>query len=350
MESARKHKAPVGIVGATGYTGSELARLLLRHPGVELKGISSESRAGEPFSDVHPFFAEIFDDKLVTARELFDNEEIQLRFLALPHGISMDYVKSYRDNEARVVDLSGDFRLDGKETYDAWYPKKHSYEEGFADAAYGIPELNRDVILKKKLIANPGCYPTASLLGLAPLIVAGIVEPDIIIDAKSGVTGAGVKPGETTHFSNVSDNFKAYGLRNHRHTIEIELHLNTLNNKRHRVQFTPHLLPVDRGILATMYCKPSVEGDSINLEEIYKQYYADEYFIRVRKSPPSIKDVRGTNFCDIYSCYDPRTGRIIIVSAIDNLVKGAAGQAIQNMNLLLGFPENCGLDLIPLRP
>lgn len=344
-------KVQVGIVGATGYTGSELARFLLVHPHVTLAGISSESYAGKPFSEVHSLFQSICDQKLVTARELLDNRDIELVFLALPHGVSMEFVRDTDLSERKIVDLSGDFRLDSKQTYDAWYPKEHVYPEGFEGAVYGLPELFADDIRDARLVANPGCYPTASILGVAPLVDAGHIEASVIVDAKSGVTGAGVKPKISTHFSNVHDDFKAYGLPLHRHTIEIELAMDRLDGETHRVQFTPHLLPVDRGILATIYCKPSSIGSSTKaIGDVYGEFYRGAPFIRWRDQPPSIKDVRGTNYCDIHAYYDERSERIIVFSAIDNLVKGAAGQAVQNMNLMLGFAETSGLGQIPLRP
>ncbi|MDX1438478.1 MAG: N-acetyl-gamma-glutamyl-phosphate reductase, partial [Rubricoccaceae bacterium] len=246
----------VGIVGATGYTGAELARILLRHPDVTLGGISSETYAGQSFSAVHPSFKNICELALVNAEQLLGDDDIEVLFLALPHGVSMDFVREVYGTNKKIIDLSADFRLDEKALYDAWYPKPHEFPEGLDGSVYGLPELFADGIQSASLIGNPGCYPTASILGIAPAVRAGIVEPDIIVDAKSGVTGAGVKPKSSTHFSTVNDDFKAYGLPRHRHTVEIEQALDKLNGKDHRVQFTPHLLPVDRGILATIYCRP----------------------------------------------------------------------------------------------
>lgn len=343
-------KTQVGIIGATGYTGSELARILVRHPNVILAGISSETHAGKDFSEVHPMFSEIFDLSLVRAKDLLADENIEILFLALPHGVSMEFVREMDTGGRRIIDLSADFRLDSSETYDAWYPKPHVYPQGFQSSVYGVPELFANEIRSSNLIGNPGCYPTAAILGLAPLAYGGVIDPDIIVDAKSGVTGAGVKPKATNHFSNVHGDFKAYGLPTHRHTIEIEQTLNKLNKKDHRIQFTPHLLPVDRGILATIYCRSAVKAETLHLEELYREFYKDKPFIRWRSFPPSIKDVRGTNYCDIYAYFDKRSDKIIVLSVIDNLMKGAAGQAVQNMNLLLGIDETTGLDQIPLRP
>lgn len=342
-------KKKIAIIGATGYTGSELVRLLYGHPQVEIVAITSESRKGETFDQVHPAFRQLVDLELTSINDI-GQKDIDLAFLALPHGVSMDFVKEHADADFPIVDLSGDFRLDAPKTYEDWYSKKHVFPEGFEDAAYGIPELNRDVIKTKKLIANPGCFPTSAILGLAPLCANGLIEDSVIVDAKTGVTGAGVKAKETTHFPNVNDNFKAYGVKTHRHTIEIEEKLSGFQSKNLTVQFTPHLLPVDRGILATSYAKPKEKIDAKKLKEVYQEFYANEPFIRLIDKVPELKNVRGTNFCDIFVTYDERTGNIICISAIDNLMKGAAGQAVQNMNLLFGFKETQGLDIIPLKP
>ena len=341
----------VAIVGATGFTGSELVRLLYHHPNVEISLITSESRAGEKFSDVHPFFRGIVDQELFSVKAL-RNYQLDLIFLALPHGISMDYVRDYQDLKVPIIDLSGDFRLSSPSVYEEWYPKKHSFPDGFAGAAYGIPELFNSEINQSALIGNPGCYPTSVILGAAPLLSAGLVDADhIIADSKSGVTGAGVKAKPVNHFSAVNDNFKAYGVKTHRHSIEIQEKLEQLAGKPVKVQFTPHLLPIDRGILSTIYLRPSREDFSEDLlRQNYVSYYAESPFVRLLDSPPTVKNVRGTNFCDIYTTYDPRTGNIIVMSAIDNLVRGAAGQAIQNMNLIFGLEETSGLSQIPLYP
>ncbi len=343
-------KKKIGIIGATGYTGSELVRILHNHEGVEIAVITSESRAGERFSDVHPFFEGIVDTVLKPADQI-DDMGLDLVFLALPHGVSMDFVKKYKDKDFKIIDLSGDFRLDSPEVYEEWYNMPHRYPEGFGDAVFGIPELYREHIKKARLVANPGCYPTSAILGVAPLLALGIVHPDpVIIDSKSGVTGAGVKPKLATHFANVNDNFKAYGLKTHRHTIEIQENCDWLSGKKTTVQFTPHLLPVDRGILSTIYARPMHEVDQESLTIAYTNYYREAPFVRLRKQLPAIKDVRGTNFCDIYPTYDQRTGMIIVISVIDNLVKGAAGQAVQNMNILFDWDETTGLGQIPVNP
>jgi len=338
------------IVGATGYTGSELVRLLYHHPDVDIQIITSESRKGEQFSDVHPQFSGILEHELQPAQAVLE-AELDLVFLALPHGVSMDYVKRYEEASFNIVDLSGDFRLSAPLVYEDWYNKAHTYPAGFDRATYGLPELHRDAIRQSSLVANPGCYPTSAILGLAPLIHADLVVPgQIIVDSKSGITGAGIKAKPTTHYSNVSDNFKAYGLKSHRHTIEIQEQLTGLHATPINVQFTPHLLPVDRGILSTIYTQPKAETSEQELRELYHDFYASHPFVRIRKTPPSLKEVRGSNFCDLFITYDERTNRIITLAAIDNLVKGAAGQAMQNMNLQFELDETRGFVSLPLNP
>ena len=339
----------IGLIGATGYTGSELVRILKNHPDVELALITSESRAGEKFSDVHPFFQGIVDDQLYTADKV-DEMDLDLVFLALPHGVSMDFVKRFAGRNLKIVDLSGDFRLDSPEVYQEWYGKEHHYKEGFAQAVYGLPELFKDKIQQAELVANPGCFPTSAILALAPLMKERLITDRVIVDAKSGVTGAGVKPKSVTHFSNASDNFKAYGLKTHRHTIEIQGTLEHFSDTRASIQFTPHLLPVDRGILSTVYAQPKHEITREQIKKLYQSFYQDKPFVRLCESAPAIKDVRASNYCNIYVDYDERTRNIIIVSVIDNLVKGAAGQAVQNMNLMFGLKETAGLNQIPLNP
>ncbi|MCO6491034.1 MAG: N-acetyl-gamma-glutamyl-phosphate reductase [Phaeodactylibacter sp.] len=340
-----------GIVGATGYTGSELVRLLYNHPEADIRMITSESRKGERFSDVHPHFQGLADHELQPAYRILE-EDLDIVFMALPHGVSMEYVEKYEGANFRMIDLSGDFRLSGPDVYASWYSKKHSYPQGFKKTVYGLPELHREAIRRSRLVANPGCYPTSAILGLAPLVKANIIIPgQVVIDSKSGVTGAGVRAKPTTHYSNVSDNFKAYGLKRHRHTVEIEEQISGLSAEGPmKVQFTPHLLPVDRGILSTIYTQPRAGVTENQLKSLYADFYKEHPFVRLRQEPPALKDVRGSNFCDLFVTYDERTSRIITLAVIDNLVKGAAGQAIQNMNLMLGLEETAGLMAVPLNP
>jgi len=343
-------KKRIGIIGATGYTGSELVRILNNHPETEIVVITSESHQGKRFSDIHPHFQGIADQELVSAERIGDYE-LDVAFLALPHGVSMGFVKQMEGAGFKIIDLSGDFRLRSPQVYEQWYGKPHQYSAGFDRAVYGLPELYREAIRAADLVANPGCYPTSAILGAAPLIDAGLIDPEaIIVDSKSGVTGAGVKAKPTTHYSNVSDNFKAYGLKHHRHTVEIEENLSEIGARDATVQFTPHLLPVDRGILSTIYTTPLSEITEAQIRGVYADYYAGEPFVRLRRMPPTLKDVRGANFCDLYVTYDERTNRIITLAVIDNLVKGAAGQAIHNMNLMLGLEETSGFTAVPLNP
>jgi len=343
-------KKKIGIIGATGYTGSELVRILTNHPNIEITMITSESRAGELFSDVHPFLQGIADQKLVSIKDI-DTYELDLVFLALPHGVSMDFVKRFKDKSFKIIDLSGDFRLSSKEVYEEWYKLNHIFPEGIEKAVFGSPELYFDKIKDANLIANPGCFPTSAILGLAPLLKANLIEEDrIIVDSKTGVTGAGIKAKTVNMYSNVNDNFKAYGLKNHRHTIEMQGILDEVSGKETLIQFTPHLLPVDRGILTTIYARPKADMDEIKLKELYTAFYENAPFVRLRKQEPAIKDVRGTNYCDLYVTYDKRTNMVIVISVIDNLIKGAAGQAVQNMNIMFNLDESKGLNLIPLNP
>ncbi|MEX0681288.1 MAG: N-acetyl-gamma-glutamyl-phosphate reductase [Balneolales bacterium] len=343
----------IGVIGATGYTGSEIVRILSQHPEVDIVLITSESRAGEKFSDVHPFFQGIVDDRLYTADRV-DDTELDLVFLALPHGVSMEYVKRFAGRNFRIVDFSGDFRLASAQVYEQWYGKEHVYPEGFDGVVYGLPELFAGEIGDARLVANPGCFPTGAILAVAPLVETNLVRPDgIIIDSKTGVTGAGIKASATNMFSKVNDNFKAYGIKTHRHTIEIQSILEKVTDTLSPVQFTPHLLPVDRGILTTVYARPAEQtgpAGAGQFSERFREYYRNKPFVRICEQPPEIKDVRASNYCNIYADYDERTGNVIVISAIDNLVKGAAGLAVQNMNVMFGFNETMGLGHVPINP
>lgn len=338
------------IIGASGYTGSELVRILLRHPSIELTAITSESNAGQPFSNVHLQFTGLIDINLIPMDEL-NVDETDVIFLALPHGVSMSAAEKLASSGKPIIDLSGDFRLKDPATYTEWYKKDHTYVEGFAKAAYGLPEWYADSIKKSNLIANPGCFPTGAILGLTPLVKAGLIETDrIVVDSKTGVTGAGAKAKTATHFPDVNDNFKPYGLKYHRHTIEIEQRVETAANKPITIQFTPHLLPIDRGIISTIYARPTQEVSQRSMIRLFEDAYANAPFVRLLNQVPDVKNVRGSNYCDLHVDYDERTGNILVIAAIDNLVKGAAGQAVQNMNLRLGLNETSGLDHIPLKP
>lgn len=343
-------KYKVGIIGATGYTGSELVRILSVHPDVSLQVLTSESNAGQKFSDVYPQFTGIADKEL-QKMEVIKNMEIDLLFLALPHGVSMSFVKDHANDNYKIIDLSGDFRLSKPEVYKEWYGKEHVAPAEFKRAVFGLPELNRDKIRNASLVANPGCYPTSAILALAPLIRNGIIKKkNIIVDAKSGVTGAGAKAKQSTHFPEVFGNFSAYGLLRHRHTPEIQEALTAITKKKVEVLFTPHLLPIDRGILTTTYSIPAIPVNEELLKDVFDAFYEKERFVRVLDEPPSVKNVRGSNYCDVYVTYDERNNLILTVSVIDNLVKGAAGQAVQNMNIMFGLIERTGLTFPPLSP
>lgn len=338
------------IVGATGYTGSELVRLLTHHPEVQLEAITSESKAGQTFADIHPQYRGIMEKELIKLADL-RHYDLDIVFLALPHGVSMDFVRDHAHTDFKIVDLSGDFRLTDARVYEDWYHKEHVYPAGFGQAVYGLTELNREAIKQARLVANPGCFPTGAILGAAPIPNGKKGVPQtVIVDAKTGVTGAGAHAKTNTHFPNVNDNFKAYGLRTHRHTIEIEQTLNLHFAQPITVQFTPHLLPVDRGILSTIYYSPGSVTNDEDLQTAFRNFYRSSPFVRVIDTPPEIKHVRGSNYCDIYPMYDARTGHIMVITAIDNLVKGAAGAAIQNMNLMMGLEESVGLHHNPIQP
>jgi N-acetyl-gamma-glutamyl-phosphate reductase len=339
-----------GIIGATGYAGSELVRFLSNHPKAKIEMITSESYQGRQFTDIHPQYEGILDFHLESMADI-DKHDLDVVFLALPHGVSMEFVKNNAGKSFKIIDLSGDFRLKSPEIYTQWYQLNHVYPEGLEHAAFGLPELFKEDIQHANLVANPGCFPVSAILALAPLVHQQLIDPrHIIIDSKTGVSGAGVKPKETTHFSNVNDNFKAYNLKKHRHTIEIQSVLNKLTSDALHVQFTPHLLPVDRGIFSTCYAFPKKEVDEQQLHKIYKGFYQTSPFVRISQHIPSLKKVRGSNYCDIMVNYDERTNTIIALSAIDNLVKGAAGQAVENMNIMFGLDDRTGLLNVPLQP
>lgn len=342
----------VGIVGATGYAGQQLVLLLKQHPMVTLTFLSSHSYAGKPLSSVYPSYGEEADPILISPEEAVEAiDRIDLLFLALPHGTSAPLVKKALSLDKLVIDLGADFRLKDPESYADWYGEKHPYPELLADAVYGLPELNRQRIISSQLIANPGCYPTASILALAPLLAGNLIDSDsIVIDAKSGVSGAGRSPKTATLFSEVNESIKAYGLGCHRHTPEIEQALIGLSTSDLKVSFTPHLVPMNRGILATCYARLKPFALELSLKAVYERFYSGEPFVRIRSTPPETRWVRGTNYCDLHVTVDHRTGRVLIVSTIDNLIKGAAGQAVQNMNLLFGLEETTGLTALALMP
>jgi N-acetyl-gamma-glutamyl-phosphate reductase len=337
----------VGIINVTGYTGVELARLLGHHPEVELASVSGRSAAGKKLNEVFPH---------LTGSELVIDSEVgavDFAFSAMPHKESAKEVISLLDRGVKVVDISADFRLKNAEDYPRWYGFTHPAPQLLEEAVYGLPELYRSQVASARLVANPGCYPTGAILALAPALRHGIIEPDIIVDSKSGVSGAGRTLSLQTHYPEVNEDATAYALDGHRHLPEIVQELGLLRRQKSpSITFIPHLIPMTRGILTTAYA-PLASGDKKEAEEVrqlYRDFYRDEPFVRVVAAPPHSKHTWGSNFCLIYPTVDPRTGRLIVISAIDNLVKGAGGQAIQNMNLMLGLPETSGLQAPAVYP
>jgi N-acetyl-gamma-glutamyl-phosphate reductase len=343
----------VAVVGASGYTGVELLRLLLNHPGVTVTCVTSEQSAGKPVSEVFPSLRGRCDLVLENVEPVRVADRADFVFTALPHKAAMEVVPTFLHLGRRVVDLSADYRLHDAAEYARWY-EPHLNPELLDEAVYGLPELRREQIASARLVANPGCYPTSIILGLAPLLRDGLIDAaGLIADAKSGVSGAGRGAKVDSLFCEVNEGFRAYGVGGvHRHIPEIEQELSLLAGKGVTMAFTPHLVPMDRGILATIYAVPLSALTATDLAGHCRQFYAAEPFVRVlpEGSFPSTLHVRGGNFCDIGVTIDPRSGRVIVVSAIDNLVKGAAGQAVQNMNLMLGLDERTGLTALPLFP
>jgi len=343
----------VAIVGASGYAGADLVRLLHRHPAVELVCITDLTNAGKPFSDVYPAFRGRVDRILENIPPAEVAKRASLVLAAVPHVAAMGMVPELLAGGARVIDLSADYRLQDAAEYAAWYGHSHTSPELLAEAVYGLPELNREAIRGARLIANPGCYPTGAALPLLPLLRAGAIDPDsLIVDSKSGTSGAGRTPSPGTVFCEVNEGFKAYGVASHRHTPEIEQTLSTVLARSVRISFTPHLLPLNRGILTTTYASMTPARTTEDLLGLLQRAYAAEPWVRVLPAGqlPNVAHVRGSNYCDIGLVADARTGRVVVVSAIDNLVKGAAGQAVQNMNLMLDLSETTGLDVTPLTP
>ncbi|HOG13393.1 MAG: N-acetyl-gamma-glutamyl-phosphate reductase [Smithellaceae bacterium] len=345
-------KTKAAIFGASGYTGQELIRILSGHPQVELAAVTSRRYAGVKVSDVFPSLAGLtfltYTD--ASPREIAGICDVV--FLALPHGVSMEIAPVFLEAGKKVIDLSADYRLRDPATYEEWYAK-HSSAGLFGQAVYGLPELYRDAVKTSSLIANPGCYPTSIILGLAPALKNKLLDVSTIIaDSASGVSGAGRDPAVGSLFCEADGGFKAYKVGKHRHTPEIEQELNKLAGEKFFISFTPHLLPVKRGILSTMYASLRKEATQADLHALYASFYAGEKFIRICSAGtfPNLSSVCGSNYCDIGLTVDPRTRRVIIISAIDNLVKGAAGQAVQNMNLVCALPEDSGLGAPPLYP
>lgn len=343
----------VAIVGASGYTGLELIRILHCHPEVAVTCLTSEQSAGKRISDVFPTLRGRCDIVLENLEPVRIAEKADIIFTALPHKAAMEVVPTFLKLGKKVIDLSADYRLSDPAVYGEWY-EPHLNPANLKKAVYGLPEIRRAKIKGAKLVANPGCYPTSIILALAPLLKKGLLDlASIIADSASGVTGAGRSAKVDSLYCEVNEGYKAYGVGGvHRHTPEIEQELSLIAGVPLKITFTPHLVPMDRGILSTVYATPKkgITGDEI--ATLYKKFYDGEPFVRVLANGhlPSTAFVRGSNFCDIAPLVDARTGRIIVVSAIDNLVKGASGQAVQNMNLVCGYPETMGLAGLALFP
>ena len=340
------------VFGASGYTGQELTRILSGHPQVELVAVTSRRFAGQQVSEVFPSLSSIAALKYSNASPADIAKICDVVFLALPHGVSMEIAPTFLAAGKKVIDLSADYRLRDVATYEKWYAQ-HTSAGLLKDAVYGIPELYRQKIKDVSLVANPGCYPTSIILGLAPALKNKLIEVNTIIaDSASGVSGAGREPLTGSLFCEVDGGFKAYKVGKHRHTPEIEQELNKLAGEEFPISFTPHLLPVKRGILSTIYASLKEDITLPQLHSLYSSFYTGEKFVRLCPAGyfPDISFVCGSNFCDIGLAVDPRTRRVIIISAIDNLIKGAAGQAVQNMNIICGCKEDTGLQMAPLYP
>ena len=334
-------KVKVAILGGSGYTAVELLKLLLRHPGADIAAITS--RQAEHIADLHPSLlgrldvrCEPFDADALAAKN------VQVAFGCLPHGTSMESIPPLLDRGIRVIDLSADYRLRDAKVYQEWYKETHHDAKNLAHAVYGLPELYGDKLPGAKLVANPGCYPQTAILGLAPLVANRLVElTGIIIDSKSGVSGAGRTPKLNFHFPECNESVSAYAVGTHRHTPEIEQALGDIAGEAVSVIFTPHLMPMDRGIFSTIYATPTRAVTEAELVELYRSYYAGKPFVRVRTNPPATKDTVGTNFLDV--CVKAVRGKVIVLAAEDNLIRGASGVAVQNFNRMFGFDERTGL-------
>lgn len=343
----------VGIIGSTGYAGGELARLLLQREDVEIRWYGSKSYVDQKYAAIYQNMFQIVDDTCMDDNMEELAGQVDVIFTATPQGLCASLVNEEILSKVKIIDLSADFRIKDVSIYEAWYNIKHPTPQYIEEAVYGLPEINREKIKNARLIANPGCYPTCSTLAIYPLVKEGLVDLNtIIIDAKSGVSGAGRGAKVDNLYCEVNESCKAYGVATHRHTPEIEEQLSYAAGAPVTLSFTPHLIPMNRGILITAYASLTREVSYEEVKAIYDKYYAGEQFVRVLEQDvtPQTRWVEGSNFVDVNFKIDPRTKRIVMMGAMDNVVKGAAGQAIQNMNLMFGLPENTGLKQIPLFP
>ncbi|WP_455436600.1 N-acetyl-gamma-glutamyl-phosphate reductase [Hungatella hathewayi] len=342
-----------GIMGATGYAGGELARLLLQRDDVEITWYGSKNYVGQKYASVFKNMVQFADDACMDDNMEALAEQVDVIFTATPQGFCASLMNEAVLSKAKVIDLSADYRIKDVAVYEKWYKIEHKTPEYIKEAVYGLPEINRDKIRDARLIANPGCYPTCSFLSVYPLVKEGLIDPNtVIIDAKSGTSGAGRGAKIDNLYCEVNESIKAYGVGVHRHTPEIEEQLSLAAGKPVTISFTPHLVPMNRGILVTAYGTLLKSVTYEDVKAVYDKYYENEYFVRVldRDEVPQTKWVEGSNFVDVNFKIDPRTNRIVMMGAMDNLVKGAAGQAIQNMNIMFGLPENQGLKLVPMFP
>ena len=343
----------VGIIGATGYAGGELVRLLMNHKEAEIKWYGSRSYIDKKYYEVYQNFFQIVDDKCMDDNMEALANEVDVIFTATPQGLCASLVNEDILNKVKIVDLSADFRIKDVATYEKWYGIEHKSPQFIEEAVYGLCEINREDIKKARLIANPGCYPTCSTLSIYPLAKEGLIDMNtVIIDAKSGTSGAGRGAKVDNLYCEVNENIKAYGVASHRHTPEIEEQLTYASGENVLLNFTPHLVPMNRGILITAYATLKKDVTYEEVKAVYDKYYANEKFVRVLDKDvcPQTKWVEGSNYVDVNFKIDPRTKRIIMMGAMDNLVKGAAGQAVQNMNLMFGLKESEGLELVPMFP
>lgn len=342
-----------GIIGSTGYAGGELTRLLLQRDDIEIKWYGSRSYIGQKYAAVYQNMFQIVDEECMddNMKELAD--QVDVIFTATPQGLCASLVDEDILSKVKIIDLSADFRIKDVSVYEKWYKLTHASPQFIGEAVYGLPEINRDKIKDARIIANPGCFPTCSFLSTYPLVKEGLIDPNtLIIDAKSGTSGAGRGAKADSLYCEVNENIKAYGVGSHRHTPEIEEQLSYAAGKLVTISFTPHLVPMNRGILVTAYASLTKKVTYEEVKSAYDKHYKDEYFVRVldKDVVPQTRWVEGSNFADVNFKIDPRTNRIVMMGAIDNMVKGAAGQAIQNMNLMFGLPENTGLKQIPVFP
>lgn len=342
-----------GIMGATGYAGGELVRLLLQRDDVEITWYGSKSYVDQKYASVFKNMVQFVDDACMDDNMEALAEKADVIFTATPQGFCASLMNESVLSKAKVIDLSADYRIKDVAVYEEWYKIEHKTPQYIKEAVYGLPEINRDQIQDARLIANPGCYPTCSFLSVYPLVKEGLVDPNtVIIDAKSGTSGAGRGAKVDNLYCEVNESIKAYGVGVHRHTPEIEEQLSIAAGRPVTISFTPHLVPMNRGILVTAYGTLTKNVTYEEVKAVYDQYYEKEYFVRVldRDEVPQTKWVEGSNFVDVNFKIDPRTNRVVMMGAMDNLVKGAAGQAIQNMNIMFGLPENKGLKLVPMFP